>query len=57
MKLIYCPKCKTMCTLSISRVLCPCKKSWGYYEADELHAVIGGSAIPLASTIDRSSWR
>jgi len=54
MKLIYCPKCNAMCMLSIPLVFCPCKKSWGYYESDELHAVIGGSAIPLG--IDNKSF-
>ena len=47
MKLILCPKCQDVVKLKPRLTECQCKKSWGYYKEDLLHAVIGGDAIPL----------
>jgi hypothetical protein len=49
MKLIYCPHCldmKKLRRLELRR--CACGRSWGYYQEDDLTAVIGGSAVPVA---------
>lgn len=46
MKLIFCPACADVVRLLDFRRECDCKKSYGYYEKDGLHAVIGGEAIP-----------
>lgn len=49
MKLIYCPDCEDVRKIHSKTlgVQCRCGKSWGYYEADGIHARYGGSAIPL----------
>ena len=49
MKLIFCPECldvKKVRMLELRR--CACGRAWGYYLEDDLTAVIGGSAVPLA---------
>lgn len=51
MKLIYCPKCGDVRKLGYGSderpTLCNCASSWGYYENDGLHAVVGGWATPI----------
>lgn len=54
MKLIYCPECldvKKVRMLKLRR--CRCGKSWGYYLDDDLTAVVGGLAVPLAVENDK----
>jgi hypothetical protein len=56
-KLLYCSECGDIRKLNTKshqsmlgerdRVECSCGQSWGWYEEDGLHAVIGGKAIPL----------
>jgi hypothetical protein len=49
MKLIFCPECldvKKVRMLELRR--CACGQAWGYYLEDDLTAVIGGTAVPLA---------
>ena len=48
MKLIMCRKCLDIVRLiEIDRKNCDCEASWGYYK-DDLNAVYGGEAIPIA---------
>lgn len=47
MKLIYCPECQDVRKLHKKWAACECGKSWGFYNEDGLHAVIGGKAVPL----------
>ena len=46
MKLIYCPECKSITSLSRVPKFCDCKLSGGWYR-DNLNAEIWGNAIPL----------
>lgn len=49
MKLIYCPECLDMKKVKMMDLrYCACGKSWGYYLEDDLTAVIGGLAVPVA---------
>ena len=49
MKLVFCPKCTDTFRVWINETKhCHCGASWGYYLDDDLTAVIGGKAIPLA---------
>jgi hypothetical protein len=48
-KLIFCPHCldmKKVRRLELRR--CACGRSWGYYLEDDLTAVIGSAAVPVA---------
>lgn len=47
MKLIFCTACKDIVRLYGHPRTCQCGKAWGSYLNDDLHAVIGGPAIPL----------
>lgn len=42
MKLLFCPLCGDVRKLNHEITSCRCKKSWGHYEPDGLHAVYGG---------------
>ena len=54
MKLIYCPECLDVKKVRMLKVRhCSCGKSWGYYLDDDLTAVIGGLAVPLAIENDK----
>lgn len=46
MKLIFCPHCYDVVTLTLQTRYCACKKSSGEY-LDELNAVYSGDAVPL----------
>lgn len=46
MKLLFCPHCQDVLKLQVEKRVCQCGKSWGHYTG-ELHATIGGSAVPL----------
>lgn len=45
MKLLLCPHCMDIRELRYRRVYCSCRKSWGRYEHDGHHAVLGGDAL------------
>jgi len=47
MKLIFCPVCSDIVRLIRKKRTCECGASWGHYEEDLLHSVIGGRAVPL----------
>jgi hypothetical protein len=48
MKLLFCTFCHDVVKLGDQKKrFCQCKRSWGYYKEDGLHAVIGGLAIPV----------
>ena len=47
MKLIYCQTCNDIVRLTFDKKFCDCKKCFGYYEPDGLHAVISEYSIPL----------
>jgi len=47
MKLLLCPECADVRKLGMRKTYCSCRKSWGKYLKDGLHAIIGGKAIPL----------
>ncbi len=47
MKLIFCSNCSDVVRLLNYYRECECKESFGFYESDELNAVIGGKAIPI----------
>lgn len=47
MKLFLCEACSDIVRLLDYKRECECKKSYGFYEKDGLHAVMGGKAIPL----------
>lgn len=50
MKLILCPTCHDVIKIMTQAPrTCYCGQSWGFlpYEGDDLHAAIGGQAIPL----------
>jgi len=54
MKLIYCPECLDVKKVRMLKVrYCACGKSWGYYLDDDLTAVVGGLAVPLAIENDK----
>jgi hypothetical protein len=54
MKLIYCPECLDVKKVRMLKVRhCACGKSWGYYLDDDLTAVVGGLAVPLAIENDK----
>ncbi len=54
MKLIYCPKCLDVKKVQMRKVRhCSCGKSWGYYLDDDLTAMVGGLAMPLAIENDK----
>lgn len=47
MKLIFCPRCTDVRRLfPADTTWCRCRASWGRYD-DDLHATIGGAAVPL----------
>ena len=53
MKLIYCPECLDVKKVRMLKVRhCTCGKSWGYYLEDDLTAVMGGAAVPIAIAND-----
>ena len=56
MKLIYCPACKDLFKLHISKKpkSCMCGCSWGRYLKNGKNAIIGGFAIPIG--IDNKSF-
>lgn len=56
MKLIFCPACKDLFKLHISKKSksCMCGMSWGHYLKNGINAVIGGFAIPVG--IDNKSF-
>lgn len=54
MKLIFCPTCQDIFKLQKYPKTCECRKSWGKYEDDGLHAIVGGLSIPLG--ISNSSF-
>lgn len=47
MKLIFCDVCEDMVKLNYHKRYCKCRESWGKYTKDGIHAIIGGSAIPI----------
>lgn len=48
MKLIYCPVCHDVVRLlTLKPRTCACGRAFGMYDDDDLHAFVGGSAIPL----------
>ena len=47
MKLIFCRTCQDVRKLRYIKTSCMCGSSWGWYEQDGLHAVVGGRAIPI----------
>lgn len=47
MKLLYCPKCQDIKKLQYRRRECKCGSSWGWYEKNGWHAVVGGECVPL----------
>ena len=47
MKLIFCPHCEDVVKLKREKTFCACKKCWGQYKEDGLHASINKEAIPL----------
>lgn len=47
MKLIFCPECHDIRRLTQRKRMCTCRRSWGQYDLDGLHAAIGGLAVPL----------
>jgi hypothetical protein len=50
MKLIYCPECSDLVTLTPDTVKreCRSKCSWGHYlQDDNINAVYGGKAVPI----------
>lgn len=48
MKLIYCPACHDVVRLlTLKPRTCACGRAFGMYDEDDLHAFVGGSAIPL----------
>jgi len=51
MKLFYCPKCKSIASLSKEPRFCDCHRSGGVY-TDDIHAEIWGAAIPLGIAND-----
>lgn len=48
MKLFFCPKCEDVVRLKGQTRCCECGSSWGRYLDDDLHAEVGGDAIPMA---------
>ena len=58
MKLIYCPFCGDVLSLSLKKKSCTCGKSYGKY-VDELNAIICHNTIPLGFANDsfhRARW-
>lgn len=47
MKLILCSYCYDVVSLLSKSRTCDCGGSWGRYLEDNLHAEIGGGAVPL----------
>ena len=50
MKLIYCNICEDVLSLSYTTKTCHCGETGGHYEADGLHVIYYGNAIPLGFT-------
>jgi hypothetical protein len=56
-KLFYCPLCKDLVALRLDDLrFCACRKSYGQYKDDGIHAVMGGWAIPFALSSDTLSY-
>ena len=47
MKLLYCPNCNDVFSLSNEEKICTCGQCFGWYEDDGLNATISYCAIPL----------
>ncbi len=53
MKLLYCPECADLFSLSAQERHCSCGRSGGRY-LDDLHAEVSGAAVPIG--IDNLSF-